>query len=360
MTLEEQRELSFYRPVTFLNEERGVELVQHAVSKRVFVKKVLEVYDRRVFQYLQEHPVTDTPRIYCLAEDSGKLNVIEEYINGRALQEILDEEGAMEPERARRIIIRLCKILRDLHSAEPPIIHRDIKPSNVLISEDGRVVLIDMNAAKYYRSGPARDTRLIGTHGYAAPEQYGFGVSDERTDIYALGVLMNVMLTGQLPSVAPAAGPEGEWIGRCVQMDPKDRFSSMDEALAELDPGQGERRPGKPRDEAYLKSFLPPGFRTRSPGKMISAALGYGLLAMGIAFGEFGDNPAVENIYRVSACIISVLIILLCGNYRNIQGILHISAIPQRWLRVLMLVVLSAGIFCFGIIGLSGVLELAA
>ncbi len=360
MTLEEQRELSFYRPVAFLREERGVVLVQHSVSKRVFVKKVLDVYDRRVFQYLQEHPVPDTPRIYYLAEDGGKLIVIEEYINGRALQEILDEEGPVEPERARRIIISLCKILRDLHSAEPPIIHRDIKPSNVLVAEDGRVVLIDMNAAKYYRSGPARDTRLIGTHGYAAPEQYGFGVSDERTDIYELGVLMNVMLTGQLPSVAPAAGPEGEWIAHCVQMDPKDRFASMEEALAELDPGQGERRTGKTKNDAYLKSYLPPGFRSRDPWKMAVAAAGYLVLAMGIVFGQFSDNPADEYIYRAGAVIISALIILLCGNYRNIQGVLRISDIPQRWLRVLMLVVLSAGIFCFGIIGISALLELSA
>lgn len=350
MTLEEERNLSFYTTVAALNEERGILLVQHSVSRRIFVRKTLEVYDRRVFQYLKEHPVADTPRIYELAEDKGRLIVIEEYINGTALQEILEADGTLPPERAREIILKIGRILQDLHGAEPPIIHRDIKPSNVLLGDDGRVVLIDMNAAKNYRSGPARDTRLIGTHGYAAPEQYGFGVSDVRTDIYALGVLMNVMLTGQLPSVGLASDAEGEWVSRCVQMDPKDRFTSMEMALRALDPSQGERIPEPEGSEEYLKSYLPPGFRTRAAGKMILASIGYFILAALPFVSEFSEEVGTQWAYRFMFLITFFMAAFISGNYRNILGRLHISYIENSWLRWITIFFLDTGVICFGII----------
>ena len=114
---------------------------------------------------------------------------------------------------------------------DPPIIHRDIKASNIIISQEGTVTLLDMDAAKWYRDQSDRDTKLIGTYGYAAPEQYGFGASDERTDIYSIGVLLNVTLTGCLPSQKMAEGRIGAVIEKCVKLDPKERYASVKIAL---------------------------------------------------------------------------------------------------------------------------------
>lgn len=337
-------ELSFFRPVAFLNEEKDVRLVQHSVSRRIFVQKKLEVYDREVFQYMKDHPVPDTPRIYVLAEEDSRLIVIEEYINGRSLQEILDEQGVLPRGSAREIMVKLCRILCDLHSADPPIIHRDIKPSNVLIQDDGRVVLIDMNAAKKFRTGHARDTRLIGTHGYAAPEQYGFGASDVRTDIYALGVLMNVMLTGCLPSETMADGPEGQWIEGCVKMDPEDRFSSMEEVLQALEPEQGEKIPKSAGTEEYLKSWLPPGFRTRAPEKIIPAAIGYLFLFAPFLSSNYGDSRLAVWIYRIFFLAAFGSAVFVSGNYRNVLGKMHISYIEKKPLRWFVIFLLDMGI----------------
>lgn len=81
-------------------------------------------------------------------------------------------------------------------SFTPPIVHRDIKPSNIILTEDGRIVLIDLNAARLDDKNRSHDTQLIGTAGFAAPEQYGFAASSPRADLYAAGILTRVLLTG--------------------------------------------------------------------------------------------------------------------------------------------------------------------
>ena len=133
LKLSDQSILSFYQDIATLDENHGVYLVQHTVSKRIFVKKILTVYNTNVFQYLKEKPVAHTPRIYELIIDDPTLIVIEEYITGRTLQQILDTNGNLSEDQALRIIEKICVILKDLHSASPSIIHRDIKPSNIIL-----------------------------------------------------------------------------------------------------------------------------------------------------------------------------------------------------------------------------------
>ena len=98
----------------------------------------------------------------------------------------------------RKVIGQICNGVKVLH--ENTIVHRDLKPENILIDSKGCIKIIDYDAAKIYSWGKNEDTFLLGTAGYAAPEQYGIVQSDMRTDIYALGVLINVMLTGEHPS----------------------------------------------------------------------------------------------------------------------------------------------------------------
>ena len=96
-----------------------------------------------------------------------------------------------------------------------------------MLTKQGRVVLLDLDAAAPLLGSPDRNTRLLGTAGYAAPEQFGFARCDVRADIFALGVLLNVMLTGQHPSRRLAEGHAGRIVRRCTMMNPDQRFRDV-------------------------------------------------------------------------------------------------------------------------------------
>ena len=195
MTPEQRSILSEYRQLTSLNAEHGVYLIQHIETGELYVQKTLVNYKADNFPGLKAEPVPNMPRIIEAIEDGGRLIVIERYVSGRTLQKILDQEGPLPVQQVLDIGLQLCAILKQLHARG--IIHRDIKPSNVILSDDGIVTLLDLDAAKVYKAGEKADTRLLGTHGYAAPEQYGFGSSSPVTDIYAVGVLLNVLAAGE-------------------------------------------------------------------------------------------------------------------------------------------------------------------
>ena len=105
-------------------------------------------------------------------------------------------------------------------------VHRDIKPENVII-RGSEAILIDFDASRIFKSGINQDTQILGTTGYAAPEQYGITQTDERADIYSLGVLLNIMLTGKHPSKELAIGRLGHIVQKCTMVNPKKRYKSV-------------------------------------------------------------------------------------------------------------------------------------
>ncbi|MCR5208153.1 MAG: serine/threonine protein kinase, partial [Eubacterium sp.] len=131
-----------------------------------------------------------------------------------------------------KILLETCDALVPLHANG--FIHRDVKPENIMITKDGTVKLIDFNASREFSLSSTRDTVQIGTIGYASPEQLGIAQTDARTDIYALGVLLNVMLTGKHPSIKLADGRAGKIVLKCTQIDPSSRFSSVEKLASEL------------------------------------------------------------------------------------------------------------------------------
>ena len=104
----------------------------------------------------------------------------------------------------------------------------------VIIEKNGRVVLVDFNASRVYAPETSADTVVLGTLGYAPPEQFGISQSDEKSDIYAVGVLLNVMLTGKHPSEALAKGKAGKIVLKCTQIDPQSRFKSVEKLIEAL------------------------------------------------------------------------------------------------------------------------------
>ncbi len=218
--------ISFYKEIAPLSEEHHIYYVQHIETRKVYLKKTLSVYNLEVYEQLFRHHIKNTPRLYAMYQHEGLLTIIEEYISGDTLQDVVDLCGSVSESDAISYAIKLCEILVDLHSQQPVIIHRDIKPSNVILTEDERIILIDLNAARQCINEKARDTRLIGTEGYAAPEQFGFGNSSCQTDIYAVGNLIKSLIGyDQNPSlkISPKLA---DIINRCLEMNPKDRYPS--------------------------------------------------------------------------------------------------------------------------------------
>lgn len=139
--------------------------------------------------------------IECVSDESGDFaGFVMEYVEGRSLQQILEEGKQFSIREAAEAGMQLCAILGRLHRMNPPMIYRDLKPANILVRSDGALVVVDFGAVRKYREGAGKDTSRLGTEGYAAPEQYGgWEQSDERTDIYGIGAVLHHMITGRPP-----------------------------------------------------------------------------------------------------------------------------------------------------------------
>lgn len=199
--------------ILYRHKELGKRLVKRSVQGTGEVYFVLRSLS---------HP--NIANVYDAVKTQNGVTVLEEYVDGQTVYEYL-KDNLYSPMGVKRIISELCNALDFLHSNR--IIHKDIKPENVMIDNCGTVKLIDFDAARIYKPFQGKDTYMLGTPGYAAPEQYGINQTDARTDIYALGVLMNVMLTGEPPERKLYKGRLKKVILKCTQTIPDNRYQSV-------------------------------------------------------------------------------------------------------------------------------------
>ena len=143
--------------------------------------------------------------------------LVMEYVPGSTLQQMLDRgEGPFPESRVVAWANQLCDVLDYLHRQQPPIIFRDLKPANIMIDREGTVKLIDFGIARLFTPGKSRDTTTLGTPGYAAPEQYGKGQTDARSDLYALGATLPFLLTARDPADEPFKFPPARRLNPAV------------------------------------------------------------------------------------------------------------------------------------------------
>ena len=203
--------------------ERGeVSLVRHRDSGTRYIFR--HFYgSSEVYQLLHTISCPYLPQIMEVGERDGRTVLLEEYVQGDTLRDIL-ECGLLTAAEARQITRQLCSALWVLHSMG--VVHRDVKPDNVIV-RGKEAVLIDFDASRIYKSAIQEDTQILGTTGFAAPEQYGLSQSDGRADIYALGVLLNIMVTGEHPSRKLAGGRIGRIVQRCTMVSPEKRYKNI-------------------------------------------------------------------------------------------------------------------------------------
>ncbi len=315
LTIEEAYQLSLYKPIGSLIDGKDIVLVQHLETNGIYVRKIISRYNKEIYTRLKNSQIRGIPQIYFLAEVGESLIIIEEYIQGITLEKYCKENGCMQVGEAQNAMIVLCNILSQLHNLKPPIIHRDIKPSNIIFSNQNNLILIDFNASKGITEDKNKDTVLMGTKGFAAPEQYGFMQSDQRTDIYSLGVTYNWLITKELPQDKLVDGKAGDIIGKCTKLDPRERYQNLDSLKDDL---LGKTKGNK---EKKLKTI-------GKKGKKIALACAIAFLLLFIypiftGFEIGGDGLANSGIElwteRIGAYIAVVLIAFYIGDVHGIR-----------------------------------------
>lgn len=305
--LERLCEEALYEKIQDLGD--GKTIVRDVATGRLLYRKVLKVYNPQVFTYLRDHRSRYVPRIESIREEEDALVVIEEYIQGRTLENVLEEaeaetagqtdpvkDGSAGPgqdnplpfQERIRILTEICDGLTFLHSAQPPIIHRDLKASNIMLTEDGVVKIIDYDAAKIYVSGEKKDTVLMGTHGVAAPEQYGFAPSDVRTDIYGLGKLVERMLPDNVDA--------DRVVARATHMDPKKRYASAAQMRDQIVRIRERASSFDTRLEKIVPAYDPRSKGHRAAARVMIVALCAAILsAAGLAYWRIRVYPAQQR-----------------------------------------------------------------
>lgn len=233
MTREEYIEfvLKSYHIVNVLAEKNGCKALRLR-HKEIRKDLVLHGFSQpfSVYDYLCEIKAENLPEVYDVINLEDGQVVLEEFVDGMNVAQIM-ESGKYRYNGAKKVLTGVCIGLSVLH--REGFVHRDIKPENVVVDKNGRVVLLDFNASRKM-SVKSCDTVVMGTVGYASPEQLGISQSDERTDIYALGVLLNVMVTGKHPSEKLAKGRAGRIVRKCTNVNPLDRYQTVEKLAKAL------------------------------------------------------------------------------------------------------------------------------
>ena len=202
-----------------------------------------------------DHP--GVPYVLETFESEGKHYLAMEYVAGDTLEDfVVNSPALLTLDQVLGLVWQITDILKYLHNLPEPVILRDLKPSNIMLNKDGKIKIIDFGIAKVFEQGNASRTMAkikgSGSSGFAPPEQYGAGGTDKRSDIYAFGVTIYYLLTGQIlpdsvdrilsggklepvKDVNPTAGNEIQaMIEKMVQLKPADRFQNVEEVIEYL------------------------------------------------------------------------------------------------------------------------------
>ena len=237
-----------------------------------------------------DHP--RLPKYYGKYENGQMICVVREYIEGVTLSAYA-AEGQLTMHEIVDKSKQLCDILEVLHTHNPQIVHRDIKPENIIVKPDGKIVLIDFDIARTVKEDAGTDTVFFGTKVYAPPEQYGFGQTDSRADIYAFGVLLRWMVTGSAKKNNNISlNPKIEdIIERCTAFTPDQRYKDIAEVRRALDNVISGKK----------KSGIKPVYIYAAAAVLLLVA---GLILGKVIFGKAPDNditfkdPVIEKAVR--------------------------------------------------------------
>jgi len=216
-----------------------------------------------------DHP--NLPKVVDFFSEGDRKYLIMEYIEGETLESrVLSYNGFLPEEKVLHYCIQIAGVLLYLHSHKPdPIIFRDLKPANILVTAEERVKLVDFGIARLFVKDKDRDTIILGTPGYASPEQYGKAQTDQRSDIFSLGATMHFIITKEDPGKSPFNFPLlseknpsvsrrlEEIVKKAVSLLPENRYQTMEAFIEELNALKGKKEAVRTESQPLLTTLLP-------------------------------------------------------------------------------------------------------
>ena len=151
--------------------------------------------EMEILEKLADRKLSGIPKAYRIFEENREVYLIREYIEGTPLAQMVLQKGEIPEMEICRISRKICRTAEQFQNPDNLMIHRDIKPENIVITPGGEAVFIDFGTMRSYKKDGSRDTFVVGTRGTAAPEQYGYTQTDQRTDVYAIGQTMLYMVS---------------------------------------------------------------------------------------------------------------------------------------------------------------------
>lgn len=151
--------------------------------------------EMEIMKKMADRKLSGIPKAYRIFEENGEVYLVREYIEGMSLAQMVLQKGGISEAEICRISRKICQTAEQFQNPDEPMIHRDIKPENIVVTPGAEVVFIDFGTMRSYKKDGSRDTFVVGTRGTAAPEQYGYTQTDQRTDVYAIGQTMLYMVS---------------------------------------------------------------------------------------------------------------------------------------------------------------------
>lgn len=287
---------------TFVSQiHKNIDLVRNNCTGQLMVRQLSPAESYPVFRAISSLNCPNIMAVYDTVVQNGICVSLCEYINGTTLAFNVERIGVYEVKAARNIMCMICDGLTSLHRVN--IVHRDIKPENIMIDTNGVAKIIDYSITRHIKPGKKTDTYVLGTAGYASPEQFGFAQTSGKADIYACGVLLNFLLTGKLPNEELHTGVLRSVIERCIEIDEKKRFKSAGELKKVL---QGRKI------NNHREFRPPPGFRGRHVFPKILTVMFY-ILWFGMLLVYINGFPMVSEWklkYQIQQAILGADIML--------------------------------------------------
>lgn len=255
-----------FREIGQINKNTVV--VYNDYLQRQMILKILPRQNLPVLKDIMKIKHPNLMEIYDVMDDGINCNCLCEFVFGNNLDKIVYTKMGVDPKIAEKWMVQLCNGVETLHQKN--IIHRDITPNNVMIDYEGNIKLIDFNISRERKQSASRDTTVMGTAGYASPEQFGFTQTGFGADIYAMGVLLNFMLTGKMPNEKLCSGKYASIVKKATQIKEEDRYSNVYQMELALQGNGNEKL-------SFADKFLLnlPGFRSNKTSHKVIAIIGY-------------------------------------------------------------------------------------
>lgn len=318
--------LEKYKKLTVLSSTSKCEtiLAMNTDTNQVVVFKAMEKHACDVYVKLIKLNNVNVVKVEDCFLHNDKCIAVEKFVNGRRLSDIL--ANRIEIKVIGNYIGQICNGLKDVHKLG--IIHRDLQPKNIVISDENKLKIIDFDIARIKKEDASNDTELWGTAGYAAPEQFGFAQTDERSDIYSLGVIIDEMIKPYVESPDVILNDrEQKAISRllkiskkCKEMDPENRYKSIEEILRAIKDLQGMGMLDESERDYYekltVKDFIKtiPGFRGGNIFRMIFATLIY-ILSIYLFYHVGISYENTKKGYTVATVLLTELSVFIPYGY---------------------------------------------